>query len=306
MEPQKKSMTHLFIFGIGYSADYVMQQLNKKGKWRFSGTVRSEEKAEALSEQGVEAFATGSETLTLSEHAKRALASATHLFITIPPNESGCPVAQWMSDALEAGDTFPSLQWVGYCSSTGVYGDAYGKWVDETTPPAPVSASGKRRLLAEQQWQALYDAHLIPSHIFRIAGIYGPNRNAASRLLAGMEHITYAPDHFISRIHVEDIAQAVTASIASPQPFDVYNLADDTPAPTHVPIEYAAQQLHIAAPPRIPLAERELSEFARGMFKANKRVSSRYIQEKLGFSWYYPSYKEGLAACLRHLSPDDA
>lgn len=298
-------MSDLFIFGIGYSAQYVVQHLEQHAieKWRVSGTVRGEEKAQGLVEQGVQAYAMDAETkIKLSAEARNSLQNASHIFVTIPPTEQGCPVARWMEQAFEAGENFPNLKWLGYCSSTGVYGDAYGKWVDETTPPAPVSASGKRRLIAEQQWLALHEEHGIPAHIFRIAGIYGPQRNAMERVRKGMEQVIYAPDHFISRIHVEDIAQGVTASTHAPSPGDIYNLADDTPAPLHVPIEHAAELLNVSPPPRIPIADAELSDFAKGMFKANKRVSSVYIQEKLGFSWYYSSYKDGLTARARHFS----
>lgn len=304
-DKMKKS---LFIFGIGGSALALITHLRAQdASWNIAGTVRSEEKAASLREQNIEAYAYDfSEGAPLPQSIKAIVQNASHIFITIPPNEAGCPVAQWMENTLKNENNFEYLQWLGYCSSTGVYGDAYGKWVDETTPPAPVSASGKRRLLAENQWQDLLNVHSIPSHIFRIAGIYGMGRNALLRVQRGVEQMVYAPDHFISRIHEEDIAQGVAASMAQPCAGEVYNLADDAPAPSHVPLEYAAELLKVAPPPRVPIAQAELSDFAKGMYRANKRVSSAKIHETLGVSWYYPSYKDGLAACLRHLSRGDA
>ncbi|MBV9782318.1 MAG: SDR family NAD(P)-dependent oxidoreductase, partial [Acidisphaera sp.] len=193
----------------------------------------------------------------------------------------------------------PHLRWIGYLSSTGVYGDRGGAWVDEATPPAPDSPRALRRLAAERQWAELADRRAVD--LFRLAGIYGPGRSAFDALRAGTARRIVRPGHAFGRIHRDDIAAAVLAAIRAPAPcVRVLNLADDEPAESAVVIEEAARLLGVAPPPPIAYADAEpaMSPMARSFWAANRKVSGAATQAALGLRWRYPSYREGLRAIL--------
>ncbi|MEO8715698.1 MAG: SDR family oxidoreductase [Acetobacteraceae bacterium] len=228
-----------------------------------------------------------------------ALAEATHLLVTAPPGEQGDPLIAGVGiDALAAA---PSLRWVGYLSTTGVYGDRDGGWVDEATPPAPTSDRSRRRLTAEAAWCRLADRRGVD--IFRLAGIYGPGRSVFDDLRAGRARRIIKPGHAFGRIHRDDIARAVCAAMAQRREAGtrVFNLADDEPAESGAVIAEAARLLGVPAPPEVPFATvwASMSPMARSFWAENRKVSSRATQAALGIAWLYPTYREGLARILQ-------
>jgi nucleoside-diphosphate-sugar epimerase len=283
-------MTYLFCFGLGYSALALADRLELED-WKISGTCRSEEKARALAGRGIEAlvFDRGR---PLAD-AAAALARVTHLLSSVPPGADGDPVLHAHADAIMAA---PRLTWVGYLSTTGVYGDRDGGWVDETTPVAPTTDRGERRLAAETAWLELCERHGLPVHIFRLPGIYGPGRNQFAALRAGAAKRIDKPGQVFSRIHVADLAQALHASMARPNPGAVYNVCDDEAAPPQDVVAYAAGLLDIEPPPLTRFDEAELTPMARSFYAENKRVRNDRIKRELGVKLVYPSYREGLTA----------
>jgi len=233
-----------------------------------------------------------------------ALAQASHILVSAPPGDSGCPalhaVGRWL-DAQQDGA--PDLGWIGYLSSNGVYGDHGGAWVDENTPPAPTSARGRRRLEAENGWLRLGTMSSVPVQIFRLPGIYGPGRSAIDQVRAGTARRIVKPGQVFSRMHVDDIAMALHAAMAATTTLRLFNLADNEPAPPQDVVLYACKLLGVAPPPEQPLEAAGLSEMGRSFYADNKRVSNRRMREVLGFSPDYPSYREGLEAILASQTP---
>ena len=282
----------LFCFGLGYSARALGARLSARG-WTIAGTTRSRDKAEALRAEGIEPFLfdRGSPL----ERPEAALAGTTHLLISVPPDGAGDPVLDHHGDDLAA---CRSIVWAGYLSTTGVYGDRDGGWVDEESARTPTGERGRRRLAAEQAWCALMARAGTPVQLFRLAGIYGPGRNALATVRRGRAQRIDKPGQVFSRIHVDDIAAVLEASIDRPRPGRAYNLCDDNPAPPAEVIGHACRLLGVAAPPLIPFDEAELSDMARSFYRDNKRVSNRRIKEELGVTLAYPDYRAGLAALL--------
>ncbi len=280
----------LFCFGLGYSALALAQALQAEG-WRIAGTCRSEARREELAALGIEAWIFDRER-PLADPAG-ALAGSTHLLSSVPPDAAGDPVIDVHGPAIAAR---PDLAWAGYLSTTGVYGDRAGGWVDEASALTPSGERGRRRVEAERAWQGLPD---LPIHIFRLAGIYGPGRSAFDSLRSGRAQRIDKPGQVFSRIHVEDIAQTLRASMARPNPAAAYNLCDDDPAPPADVIAYAAALLGVAPPPLIPFAEAKLSEMGRSFYDDNKRVRNDRIKRELGVQLAFPDYRAGLAAILK-------
>lgn len=283
-------MPVLLSLGHGYSARALAARLLPRG-WQVIGTTRSAGKAEALAAEGVEPL------IWPGEDAGPALERATHLLSSVAPGEAGDPVLATLGP--EIGAAARHLQWVGYLSTTGVYGDHRGGWVDETTPLAPSTSRGMARVAAEAAWQALAGRAGLPLHIFRLAGIYGPGRGPFEKLRAGTARRIVKPGQVFSRIHVEDIAQALEASIARPDPGAVYNLCDDDPAPPEEVLAHAAALLGLPVPPEVPFEEAELSPMAASFYAESKRVRNERIKAGLGIRLRYPDYRSGLAAILR-------
>ncbi|MFD2232582.1 SDR family oxidoreductase [Phaeospirillum tilakii] len=277
------------LFGLGYTGRVVARALQARG-WRVVGTTRSG-RADGL--PGIEVWPCDRSRPLPAE----ALAGVTAVLSTAPPDAAGDPVLDAMGPALAA----LRPRWVGYLSTTGIYGDHQGGWVDETTPPAPTQERSRQRLAAEQAWQA---SGLGP-HIFRLAGIYGPGRSALEQVRAGTARRVVKPGQVFSRIHVEDIARAVLASLDRPAPGEIYNLCDDDPAPPQDLIAHAAALLGVAPPPEIPWeqAATTLSPMALGFYADNKRVANRKMHEALGLTLAYPGYREGLAAIAAASEP---
>lgn len=278
----------LFCFGLGYTAMVLARRLQKQG-WEIRGTTRRPERAAALAGQGLRMFAFGREQPLADPGA--ALAGVTHVLTSVVPDEAGDPVLDRHGPDLAA---LPSLAWIGYLGTTAVYGDRQGGWVDETSPLEPTLARADRRARAEAAWLASG----LPVHIFRLAGIYGPGRNALANLRDGTARRIVKPGQLFSRIHVEDIATVLEASIARPRPGAVYNVCDDEPAPPQDVVTFAAELLGVPPPPEQPYATAELSPMARTFYKDSRRVRNERIKQELGVSLAYPSYREGLRALL--------
>jgi len=270
-------MPHLFCFGLGFSAQALIRRMLPAG-WKISGTNRDGAALEGVTVWRFDGSAPIPEV---------ALEDVTHLLLSVPPGTDGDPVFKLHQNLL-ARRTF---DWVGYLSTTGVYGDRGGDWVDEGSPLAPSTERGRRRLEAEQAWRDLLDAHL-----FRLAGIYGPGRNQLVSLQDGTAKRIVKPGQVFSRIHVDDVAGVLAASIAAPNPGRAYNVCDDEPAPPQDVVAFAAELLGMKPPPEIPFAEADLSPMAMSFYAESKRVANRRIKQELGYRFLYPSYREGLRA----------
>ncbi len=280
----------LLSFGHGYSAQ-ALGQLLTPDRWRIIGTTRTAEKASRLKAQGVEPVVWPGSDLS------GALDAATHILVSAAPTETGDPFLAALGDRIAAGA--PNLTWVGYLSTTGVYGDHRGGWVDETTPLTPSTRRGRLRVAAETAWRQLSDRAGLPLHIFRLAGIYGPGRGPFAKVRDGTARRIIKPGQVFSRIHVDDIAQVLAASIARPDPGAIYNVCDDDPAPPQDVIAYAAELLGLPLPPDIAFDEADLSPMARSFYAESKRVRNDRIKEDLGVRLLNPDYRTGLAALLR-------
>lgn len=276
-------MTTLLSLGHGYSARALARHLVPQG-WRVIGTTRNPAKAEAFRAEGVE-------PLIWPGDLAPALAEATHILCSAAPDAKGDPFLQAMPAIAGA-----EVGWVGYLSTTGVYGDHDGGWVDEATPLTPQSDRGRQRVLAEGQWQATG----LPVHIFRLAGIYGPGRGPFAKLRDGTARRIIKPGQVFSRAHVDDIAQVLEASIKAPNPGAAYNVCDDNPCPPEEVIGYAARLLGMPEPPAVPFAQvaPTMTPMALGFYSESKKVRNDRIKDELGVKLLYPDYPQGLAALL--------
>ncbi len=276
-------MKHLLCFGFGFSAQHLAAILDKSA-WRISGTSRSVEGVAAINRLGHEGLLFG--------ELKSIPNSVTHILSSVPPDRSGDPVLRHFASSLAA----QGFEWVTYLSTTGVYGDRGGALIDETAELRPNGERGQRRVDAEKQWQAIAN---LPLHIFRLPGIYGPGRNQLESVKNGTAKLIIKAGQVFSRIHVEDIAGILKASIARPNPRQTYNVADDEPCPPQDVVSYACELLGVAAPPEIPFEQAELSSMARSFYADSKRVSNSRIKAELGYQLKYPNYRVGLAALLK-------
>ncbi len=276
----------LLTLGHGYCAQALADRLMPLG-WTVLGTTRSAEKAGEIAQTGVRPVMWEEVTL------RAALAEASHVLVSASPRDGADPSIAVLGEALR--ERASALDWVGYLSTTGVYGDHDGDWVDETTPLEPSTERGQLRVMAEREWQSIPG---LPLHIFRIAGIYGPGRGPFNKVRKGTARRLIKPGQVFSRIHVEDIAQVLHASIARPNPGAAYNVCDDDPAPPQDVIALAADLLGVERPPEVPLEEADMSPMARSFYAENKRVSNARIKNELGVDLKYPDYRAGLRALL--------
>lgn len=258
----------LFFFGFGYVAQNLARHLPELN---HMGTTRQ----------------------TFHDISPEILDQFDHFLISIPPNELGDVVLQTYKDYFVKRSK--PIQWIGYLSTTGVYGDHQGNWVTEETPANPLIDRSKWRLLAEQQWQEMD----FPVKVYRLSGIYGPGRSAIDRILTGTVQIIDKPGHFFNRIHVDDICRVLMASLDSP--YNLFNLADDHPSNLGDVYRYAFELLDKIPPASIPFEQATLSPMLQEFYSENKRINNARIKEILTEDLLYPSYKEGLQQCLNLL-----
>jgi len=282
---------HLLSIGHGYSARALARRLLPLG-WTVTGTTRSGTKAKVLRQGGVTPLIWGEDDL------RPALSEATHLLSSVGPEDGRDPVLAEARDAIAGAG---HLDWVGYLSTTGVYGDHGGGWVDEETPLTPTTQRGHDRVAAEAEWQALAAEAGLPLHLFRLAGIYGPGRGPFAKVRDGTARRIVKPGQVFSRIHVDDIAAVLHASMERPDPGAVYNVCDDDPAPPQDVIAEAARLLGLPVPPEVPWEEAEMSPMARSFYAESKRVRNDRIKSDLGIELTYPDYRSGLRALLKTL-----
>jgi nucleoside-diphosphate-sugar epimerase len=277
----------LFIFGLGYSG-LEIAKLARAAGWQVGGTVTGTDKAAQLAADGIEAHLFDG---TMPPSAA-ALANATHVLCTIAPGPTGDPALATCAALLH------EARWLGYLSTTGVYGDHAGGWVDEAMPPNPGQPRSKQRLAAERAWQALGREVGTPVDVFRLPGIYGPGRSAIDQVRAGTARRIDKPGQVFSRIHVADIAQTVVAAIDRQSSAAIYNVADDLPAPNGDVIAFACEVLGRPVPPAIAWDEAApaMNAMARSFYAENRRVRNHRIKTELGVRLRYPTYREGLRA----------
>ena len=284
---------NLFCFGFGFAAQALAQRLLLKN-WSAYGTCRTADKKVCLVNLPILSF----DGTHPSSEIFEALNKATHLLVSIPPQAFGDVVLKNFSSHIAKNK---NLQWIGYISSTGVYGDTKGEWVDESSPLKPTTELNVRRVESESAWLKMASQNGCPVMVFRCVGIYGPGRNLLISVKQGKARRIEKPGLVFSRIHVEDLAQTLEASIQKPKPGEIYNVCDDEPAPPSETSEYAFKLLNISPPPLIPFELAELSEIASGFYKNCKRVSNKKIKKELGVKLKYPNYRIGLDAIFKSM-----
>jgi len=275
----------LFCFGLGYTGARLARALRASG-WQVSGTSRDAGVMRELATDGISG--TSLEDAVIPP-------GTSHMLCTIPPSEAGDPVI--LSHAKHIADV-RGIVWLGYLSTTGVYGDRGGETVDESDTPAPSNARSRRRLAAEQAWLDLGRAHGISVQIFRLAGIYGSGRNVLGMVRAGTAKRIDKPGHRFSRVHVDDIVQTLMASMAKPRAEAIYNVCDDEPAEPAAVVSYACELLGVAPPPLEKFDATTLSAMAQSFWAENRGVWNGRIKRELGVTLAYPNYRAGLAALL--------
>lgn len=284
----KKQIT---IFGYGYVAKFIIDKLINLG-WTVYCTSRQLRQQDHTQNNSLYIVH------FLDPELPSIIHSSTAVLSSVPSQlYSLDPVLHKYFDIISQA----KLNWCGYLSSTGVYGDHGGNWVTEKTECKPTHVKAFQRLLVEEKWLDLFFEHNIPVHIFRLAGIYGPGRNCLERLMGGKDYTIFKQDHFFSRVHVEDICNAIIESINHPTKCEIYNLCDDEPAPLHVVEKYGARLLGREPLAKVSLKDVNLSEQAMNFFLDNKRVSNKKIKECLKFKFLYPNYKVGLKTLCKLL-----
>lgn len=278
----------LVIFGLGYTAGFVARAAMAQG-WEVIGTVRSAEKAGRLSQEGIHTLVFGG--FAVSRPLSAAVAEADAVLVSVQPDEEGDPVLRTLANELAAA---PNLRWIGYLSTIGVYGDHGGAWIDETAECRPTSARSKLRLEIDKAWLDFGERSGRPVQIFRLSGIYGPGRSAISKLRAGTANRLIKPGQVFNRIHVDDIAGILLASLGKPRAGAIYNVTDDEPAPPQDVVTHAAELTGLPLPPETPFDPAKLSPMAASFYGENKRVSNALVKRELGYGFRYPTYREAL------------
>ena len=271
----------LLCIGYGFSAQALAFDMQQAG-WNIEGTTRCKNRVASMEKSGVRPI------IWPGDNLHQALTKASHLLISAAPNAQGDPFL----NKIDISNY--KFSWVGYLSTTGVYGNHNGAWVDETSSVMPTTKRGQWRNLAEKAWSRTN----APLHIFRLAGIYGPGRGPFSKVKDGSARRIIKPGQMFSRIHVEDISQILTASIKRPRPGAIYNVCDDEPAPPQDVIAYAAQLLSLPLPPEIPFDNSDMSPMARSFYSENKCVQNTLMKSELGITLKYPNYRVGLQSLL--------
>ncbi|MGE0231597.1 MAG: SDR family oxidoreductase [Flavobacteriaceae bacterium] len=280
----------LLCLGFGYCAERLADMLRAEG-WIVTGTTRDPRKAGQMKASGYRAIDPAE-----AGAMDKAFSGASHILVSASPAKAGDPFLGMAEAALTRRAAPP--EWIGYLSTTGVYGVSDGSTVSEDTPPRPVLQRGKARLEAERAWTALAARIGAPLSIFRLAGIYGPGRSAIDQIRAGTAKRVVKPGQVFNRIHVDDIARILLASIADPAADGIYNVADDMPSPPQDVVAHAANLLGVPPPPETPFEQADLSPMAKSFYEENKLIDNRRVKERLGVSFLYPDYRAGLAAIL--------
>lgn len=285
-------MSELFCFGLGYTAAAASERFGEAG-FTITGTRRTRAGADRIAASGRTGFVF--DGASPGQGVADAVERASHVLVSVPPDSDGDLVLRHHGSDLAGAD---EVRWIAYLSTIGVYGDHAGGWVDEDTPPRPVSARSVRRLEAERQWLVFAERTGKPVTIYRLAGIYGPGRGAIAQLEAGTARRIVKPGQVFNRIHVADIAAALWASTSRWPARAIYNVTDDEPAPPQDVVAYAAGLLGIEPPPEVAFAGAGLSDMGRSFYGENKRVSNRLIKADLVGALLYPTYREGLASLV--------
>jgi len=281
----------LLVFGLGFSGRVAARRFREAG-WEVIGTVRTEDTRDAARADGFE---------TILFDGKKPIADApdflktvTHVLTTVPPGDDGRDPVFGLHgrELIRAG----ALEWMGHLSSTAVYGDTSGEWVSETSWLKPTSERGRRRVAVEKAWLDLCRVEFLPVHVFRLPGIYGPGRDAIDALRAGRARRIVKPGHVLSRVHVEDIATTLLASIAKPNPGGIYNVADDLPASSAEVTAFAASLIGVEPPPEENWETAEMSPMLRELYADSRKIKNDRIKNRLGVVLRYPDYRAGLSA----------
>ena len=287
-------MSTLFVFGLGYTALRLAERMRARG-WHVIGTVRRRQAAAELRSRDIEVLLF--DGTAPSAAVSQALADATHVLSSVPPDAGGDPdvggdpVLRCHERALMAA---PRLMRLAYLSTIGVYGDRQGGWVDENHVPEPPTARAAARVAAEAAWLALRER--VPVQVFRLGGIYGPGRNALRAVADGTARRISKPGQVFNRIHVDDIARLLEAAMTQAPVSTIYNVVDDAPSSPEEPVLEAARLLGVPPPPAIPFESANLGPMARSFYAGNRRVSNARIKRELGVTLLYPSVRDGLRA----------
>ncbi|PWY56758.1 NAD(P)-dependent oxidoreductase [Legionella qingyii] len=279
-----------FIFGFGYTAEFLARELAQLN-FKVVGTTRDKHKILNSTQKEYKLIDFDGDEVAFY------LSKTTHILVSIPPSERGEPVLSRFSDLIIQSKA--QIQWLGYLSSTGVYGDHHGAWVTEESDSIAAGPQAKLRLVAENNWMDFARTQGIPLHILRLAGIYGPHRNAIERIIGGKKVSIYKEGQVFSRIHVADIAAVIRASIKNPRPYSIYNVADDEPTPAHIVDAFAASLLNRAPLPLLSYETATMSPMEQQFYASNRRVSNAKIKEELKINLLYPSYREGLTQLFK-------
>ncbi len=282
----------LFCVGFGFTAQELVRQ---NPEWQVWGTSRTQRAFEGDLAHVTPIHFDGHQVPAEFDDFADQI---THILLSVPPDDQGDPAFAVLAQKLVK---LKNLKWVGYLSTTGVYGDLQGGTATEDTDCNPSGVRGRRRVTAEGQWLGLYEKHQLPVHIFRLPGIYGPGRNQMVSLQNGKAHRIVKKGHVFSRIHVSDIAAILSASIGKPNPGRIYNVSDDLAAPPQEVVTYAAELLGIDPPPFQDFETADLSPMARSFYSDNKKISNARIKSELGVSLRFPTYKVGLKALYKGL-----
>lgn len=291
-------MNRLFCFGTGFSAQTLIARLDPAA-WHCAGTCRTAAKAISLTQNGIDAYVFDGTAAV--DDARNLFANITHILISIPPKTDNSEDRDLTLKHHQAylAAAAPQLRWIGYLSTVGVYGDHDGGWIDETTPPAPVSQRGEARLSAERQWQEFGRKIDIPVQIFRLPGIYGPGRNALAALARGKSRSIVKPGQVFNRIHVADLAAVLELAMAAPHKGPVFNVVDDEPAPPQDVTAFAARLMGLPEPEKVDFDSAGMSAMARSFYGECKRVHNELIKHELGAVLSYPTYRDGLRDLCR-------
>ena len=281
-----ETQLRLLIIGWGYTARFLSSYLDKS-QWTVIATSRRLEKPTSIEAANIQCIPFTQAML------EDQLAECTHCLVTAPCDQKGKdPTIELLSDCLSR--PHPTLQWIGYLSSTSVYGDHHGDWVNEHSPLLATQSRGIARIAAEKAWLKFYHQHQLPLHIFRLAGIYGPDRNAIDNIRQGKSYCVVKPGQIFSRVHVKDIARAIHCSMKKPTPGGIYNIADDLPSSPQSVYDLACELIQYPLLSHRSVEDESISEMTKSFYSSCRRVSNETFKKQFNFDYKFPTYREGL------------